>query len=297
MDTCHFIEMYPNFKKVYAFEPEVSNYELCVRNRENILENNDKIEIINKGLWSREAKLGLAGGETKSFISEHGEKRIDVTSIDSCLNGKDEKVPFIKLDIEGAELEALKGARETIIRDKPDLAICIYHKDEDIVEIPKYILKLNPDYELYIRHYSWAAWETVLYAVNARINPYELSDLKWKMLTKILDEPDKVMKVVSAIDNFAIYGMVNLTKALVREMKARDISSLCIIDTNKDSEYFEEMLVYNIDEVHGLENKEISVLITPVNNMHAVRSKLSDYKISGRLIPIWKIISDDGLTE
>ncbi len=78
---------------------------------------------------------------------------------------KKNRVTFIKLDVEGAELEALKGARDTIIREHPKLAICVYHKKEDIWEIPEYILSLSKEYRLYIRHYHWNPSETVLYAV------------------------------------------------------------------------------------------------------------------------------------
>ena len=77
----------------------------------------------------------------------------------------EDKVSFIKMDIEGAELKALEGAKETILKWYPRLAICIYHKYEDIYEIGDYILSLNPNYKLYIRHYSTCMWETVLYAV------------------------------------------------------------------------------------------------------------------------------------
>ena len=76
-----------------------------------------------------------------------------------------EEVTFIKMDIEGAELKALKGAKNIILRDKPKLAISIYHKPEDIVEIPLFIKELVPEYKLYIRHYSNDSIETVLYAV------------------------------------------------------------------------------------------------------------------------------------
>ena len=69
------------------------------------------------------------------------------------------------MDIEGSELEALKGAAETIKKWRPKLAISIYHKYEDIIEIPEYILSIVPDYSFYIRHYSSDIWETVLYAI------------------------------------------------------------------------------------------------------------------------------------
>lgn len=298
MDTLRFIDSYPKFKKVYAFEPDVSNYKECIKRKEELYDDSAKIEILNKGLWSRVGKLSFDGGQTSaSIISEYGEETIDVTSIDSFLEGKKETVTFIKMDIEGAELEALKGAKDTIMRDKPDLAICIYHKDEDIVEIPKYILELNPDYKLYIRHYSWAMWETVLYAVNSRIAQFELSDLKWKILTKILDEPEDVMGIVSEIDNLVIYGMGNLTTALIREMKARNISPFCIIDAYKNSGCFEGIPVYNIKEVQGLEDKEISIIVTPVYNIADVEKKLSEHGIKGKIIPIWDIIGDDAIAD
>ena len=76
-----------------------------------------------------------------------------------------DKVTFIKMDVEGAELESLKGAEKTIRRDKPKLAICIYHKPEDMWTIPLYIKELVPEYKLYIRHHSSGVCETVLYAV------------------------------------------------------------------------------------------------------------------------------------
>lgn len=72
---------------------------------------------------------------------------------------------FIKMDIEGAELEALHGCRDTIIKYRPKLAICVYHKPEDIIEIPSYIHEIVPEYKLYLRHHSKDLSETVLYAL------------------------------------------------------------------------------------------------------------------------------------
>ncbi len=163
-ETRRFIQKNPEFKKVYAFEPEAKNFQVCLERKSKYLQDNDKVKIINKGLWSEETRLHFIENKGSSYISSSGESVIETISIDTFMKEK-EKVSFIKMDIEGAELEALKGARETIKRDKPNLAISIYHKNEDILEIPKYILELNPEYKLYIRHYSCYKWEMVLYAI------------------------------------------------------------------------------------------------------------------------------------
>ena len=70
------------------------------------------------------------------------------------------------MDIEGAELDALKGASEIIVRDKPHLVICVYHKPSDIITIPEYILHLDSEYKLYLRHHTTdVSSGTVLYAI------------------------------------------------------------------------------------------------------------------------------------
>ena len=69
------------------------------------------------------------------------------------------------MDIEGAEVNALLGAEENIKKQKPKLAICVYHKPEHLWKIPLYIKKIVPDYKLYIRHHTNQEYETVCYAV------------------------------------------------------------------------------------------------------------------------------------
>jgi hypothetical protein len=69
------------------------------------------------------------------------------------------------MDIEGAEKEALLGAKRIIKTVKPKLCVCAYHKPEDIYELPKTILALNHEYKLYLRHYTDVLYETVLYAI------------------------------------------------------------------------------------------------------------------------------------
>ncbi len=151
-------------KKIYAFEPDSKNIKKCKEHIESLDINN--VEFIEAGLWSYNTFLQFSSeGKGSSHIvlkEERETEKIKVAALDSCVV---EPVTFIKLDIEGAELEALKGAEHTIKRYRPKLAICIYHKPEDIWEIPYYIKMLVPEYKLYIRHYSNSESETVLYAV------------------------------------------------------------------------------------------------------------------------------------
>lgn len=150
-------------KKVYAFEPDPENYKVCLENMKNFGDN--VVEMFPKGTWSRSGKLFFSATcDGSSHVSESGETSIDVITVDEAVNRK-EKVTFIKMDMEGSELESLKGAEKTIINDKPKLAICIYHKPEDMITLPLYIKKLVPEYKLYLRHHSNGAGETVLYAI------------------------------------------------------------------------------------------------------------------------------------
>lgn len=89
----------------------------------------------------------------------------DMVTIDSFLENSDVKrVDYIKMDIEGAELDALRGAGDALSSFSPKLAISIYHKISDLWEIPSYIKECNPNYKLYFDHHNPIEWEAVLYA-------------------------------------------------------------------------------------------------------------------------------------
>jgi len=77
---------------------------------------------------------------------------------------KEQKVSFIKADIESYELDMLHGAESVIKRDRPLLAICIYHNASDMFTIPLFIKELCGDYKLKIRHHTYSLLDTVLYA-------------------------------------------------------------------------------------------------------------------------------------
>lgn len=128
-----------NYKKIYSFEPNEDSYEMCINRLD--LDPVENLVLLNRGLWDEETELCFSmQGEGSSIddASADGEIKIKTASVDDVVG--DDKVTLIKFDIEGAELKGLKGAKNTIIKNKPRLAICIYHKPEDIVELPAYIL-------------------------------------------------------------------------------------------------------------------------------------------------------------
>lgn len=146
---------------IYAFEPDEENVIHCEERLKQVCKGQYK--LIQKGLWSKETVLRFSSGENvASHLSQDGNIKVPVVDIDSTIK---EKVTFIKMDIEGSECEALKGAEKTIKTYMPRLAISVYHRLEDIWEIPQLILELNPNYKLYFRHYSIAGDETVVYAI------------------------------------------------------------------------------------------------------------------------------------
>ena len=149
----------------YVWEPDSAN---IIRIKEKLAcVDENRYEVVERGLWNRSCELffkadGTTGSRIEDSDMDSGVSRVKVSTIDEIC---DKKVTFIKMDIEGAEREALEGSRNTITSLKPKLAICIYHKEDDFIEIPKMILNMNSDYRLYLRHYSLTAGETVLYAL------------------------------------------------------------------------------------------------------------------------------------
>lgn len=77
-----------------------------------------------------------------------------------------EKITFVKMDIEGAELQALEGMENMIKQDIPKHAICLYHRPQDMWEIPLYLYQIMPNYQFLIRHHDFEDNETVLYVFN-----------------------------------------------------------------------------------------------------------------------------------
>lgn len=160
IDWCH-----GEYSAVYAFEPDLRSYQTCLNRIEtDPAFDSSRVHLLHAALWREDTTLNFEDGHGGgSNINSGGNSAVQGRSIDSVLQGA--PVTFIKLDIEGAEMDALIGARESIQRWKPRLAICIYHKPNDPIDIPLYIHELVPEYKMYIRHYSTCSAETVLYCI------------------------------------------------------------------------------------------------------------------------------------
>lgn len=145
------------YKHIYALEPDAKSFKKLKKFTENMTD----IDIYNMGAWSKKDTLFFDSQASRnSKLSSKGEP-IRVTDIDSLINTP---VTMIKMDIEGSELQALKGAEKLIKAYQPKLYICAYHRNEDLFSLPIKILQLNPDYRLYFRHSPYIpAWESNFY--------------------------------------------------------------------------------------------------------------------------------------
>jgi FkbM family methyltransferase len=159
-----FLKHCPRAAKIYAIEPNPAQITTVER---NILRSGfSKAQIITSALGSGDAEFFFeADGTSSHLTSEATSVKVVVSALDDLVR-PNEKITFIKMDIEGSELEALKGCQRTIRAHRPKLAISIYHNPDDYICLPRYIISLVPEYKLYMRHYSsFSSSESVLYAI------------------------------------------------------------------------------------------------------------------------------------
>jgi len=151
-----------SYNRIWAAEPDLSNYKQLQQYIKNGRLTN--IEAVNKGIFSHAGRLPFQEeGTMLSMITNASERTIEVDTIDNITAGA--PVTYIKMDVEGAELQALQGAEQTIRAYKPVLGISIYHKKRDLIDIPLYIKEIAPDYRFYFRVHKKLAIDTVLYGM------------------------------------------------------------------------------------------------------------------------------------
>lgn len=158
-------------RKVIAVEPDVRNHrKLCAQIELLRQTAGDTVFYpVHAGAHSKEGTMTFAVGTGRSGKLSGSDKpkktvEIRVCAVDDLLEGEPANV--IKLDVEGAERQALIGCEKTIRQYKPRLMVSAYHRNEDLFALPLQILSLNPDYKLYLRHHRYIpAWETCYYFV------------------------------------------------------------------------------------------------------------------------------------
>ncbi len=163
-DCLRFCKSMPALKMVHGFEPQGTAH--ISSETQARLNASGKVTVHPYGLWNKSSILTRTGdGPTACLKSNTHGVKTHVVSLDEYLAVRVHAVDYITLDVEGAEAEALAGARKILERDRPALAISIYHHKHDIYTIPILLEKYIEDYFFYIGHYSKYLHETVLYAL------------------------------------------------------------------------------------------------------------------------------------
>lgn len=172
-DSIHdFVHAFPDYKHIYAFEPDKCN---LAKIRQRLAhERIRNVSVIQKGLWSETATFLFSNeGTTSSHMRKPGGANAEASGGTINVIKLDEFYEFvthnslIKMDIEGAEMEALRGA-ERIIRERhPALAVCVYHKTDDLISIPQYISSLTEKgiYAYFCGYQGRGLAELVFYAI------------------------------------------------------------------------------------------------------------------------------------
>lgn len=148
------------YLEIIALEPDVKTF----RKLEAFADGMHDVELHRKAVYSFGGTVNFnSAAGRQSSIGKNGVETESVT-VDELCRGRE--ITYIKMDVEGAEIDAILGARETLFTQKPKLNIALYHKFTDIFEIPLLIHSINPDYKFHIRRHPYIpCWDMNLYCV------------------------------------------------------------------------------------------------------------------------------------
>lgn len=164
---CRFLKQIGNDEyRYFAFEADTNNF---VKLQKYCTDNGlSKVSCYNLGVWNQKEELffnigeSIVSGTLIGECTDYKKEKVMVDSIDNVMNG--EKIDFISMDIEGSEIKALEGARKSIQKWKPTLAISAYHQLEHLWEVPLLIKEIYGGYDIYFAHHCWNMDDTVCYA-------------------------------------------------------------------------------------------------------------------------------------
>lgn len=152
------------FGSITAFEPDRRNFKKLQKYADEALQGSGSVNLVPAGAWVRDETMVFAARAGRnSRIAKEGVPT-QMRALDSVLQGA--PCTFLKLDVEGAEENALEGARKTITKWHPKINCAVYHRTEDLFRLPLYLHENWPGYRIYLRHHPYVpAWDTNLYAV------------------------------------------------------------------------------------------------------------------------------------
>ena len=157
------------FRHAFAFEPDPANRGALSSNMET-MGIADRVTIMPYAVGNMNGQVSFScSNSASSHITEGDLSTNNAVSTIDCrrLDDIDWSVTptYIKMDIESAEPEAIAGAAELLRRHQPILAICTYHRNEHLWDIPNLIHSISPDYHIFLRRYAEECWEGVCYAI------------------------------------------------------------------------------------------------------------------------------------
>lgn len=165
------------FRHIYAFEPGIRQFKALQRRMTRLAEewafDASTVSLVKAGLSSSEGRMectfvndsplrhGLEAADPTKASSDDEQFSSRVCTLDAYLAGR--QVSFIKVDVEGMEMELLKGAENTILDNKPKLALCVYHYPSDLYTVAEYVRRLVPEYKFALRQHAPIFGDFVLY--------------------------------------------------------------------------------------------------------------------------------------
>lgn len=150
------------WQKYIGFEMNRENYD---RFMESVTDQDERasLQLYHAGVGDREETVTYYNGLSGSKIVDNGTESSQIVLVDHVLE-ESEMMSYLKMDIEGAEMPALRGAKDTIKRCRPKCAICAYHQPSDLWDIPIFLKELVPEYRIYFRHHDYIHTDIICYA-------------------------------------------------------------------------------------------------------------------------------------